>query len=291
MGVCYFNPGRRRMQHKNHLPIIFHILLSFGVFASFNLLLARIFGRAVPALSGWVTDLAAFLVAFTVSMFLVRWLAPEKAEVLRAVPRAGVGLSFACIGAGLTALVIAMYLVLLVFPVAGDPVDAELLPRILTAVCIHPLLEEILFRRVFLGRLLALADPEPGPEIVPEDADPAEVKHKPAPEKENRAGVLFAVLTQAILFGLAHMGSGGMLYGFAGGVILGWMMLRTGRLWVPMACHMLLNLRSLLWPRLAGGITLAADIVLYAAGAACFVLLWLAQLRARKASREQEVQP
>ncbi len=276
------------MQHKNHLPIIFHILLSFGVFASFNILLARILGRGLPVLSGWFTDLAAFLTAFTVSMLLSHWLAPEK-EVRASIPQAGVGLSLAYMGVGLTALAAAMVLVLLVFPVSGDPVPAVLLPRILTAVCIHPVLEEILFRRVFLGRLLALAAPEPVAEMVPE-GEAVPVK---APEKENRAGVLFALLTQAILFGLAHLGSGGMLYGFAGGVILGWLMLRTGRLWVPMVCHMALNLRSLLWPLLDKIATLAADWVLTAVGIACFAILWQSHVRKQKKTRAEtgEVQP
>ncbi len=291
MGVCYFNPGRRRMQHKNHLPIIFHILLSFGVFASFNILLARILGRGIPALAGWVTDLAAFLTAFTVSMFLTYWLAPEEGEGV-AIPKADIGLSFAYVGAGVTALVAAMVLVLLVFPVAGETATGGLLPRLLTAVCIHPVLEEILFRRVFLSRLLALSRPESAMEIVSEDEIPAG-KQDTLTEKENRAGVLFALLTQAVLFGLAHLGSGGMLYGFAGGVILGGLMLRTGRLWVSVACHMLLNLRSLLWPMLGESVTLGLDLVLTAVGLACIGCLWRHHVRRQKRTQQEagEAQP
>ncbi len=280
------------MPHKNQLPIIFHILLAFGVFASFHILLARMLGRGMPVLAGWVTDLAAFLAAFTVSMFLTHWLAPADAAG-KTIPRAGVGLSFVYIGAGVTALVVTMYLVLLAFPVSGDSVTGALLPRILTAVCIHPVLEEILFRRVFLGRLLALSEPEPVQEILAEEGEISGGKQNAAGEKENRAGVLFALLTQAILFGLAHLGSGGMLYGFAGGVILGWLMLRTGRLWVPAACHMLLNLRSLLWPMLDGNVTFGLDLVLTAVGLACFGILWQCHVRRRKLPHQEsgEVQP
>ncbi len=268
------------MTRKNQLSTIFSILLSFGVFLSFSVILGRLLGGLLPFLDDWVAKLAAFLIAFTVSMFLNKALAPAEVEA-KVPPRLGVGMSMAYIGLGLSSLVVAMVLVLVIFPVSGDPVSVELLPKLLTAVCIHPVLEEILFRRVFLYRLLTLSEPEPITEMVPAETD-APLPATP-PQPENRAGILFALFTQAILFGLSHLGSGGMLYGFAGGVILGWLMLRTGRLWVTVVCHMLLNLRSLLYPLWSGSvIPLAMDAVLFTIGAICAILLWLYRMRCEK---------
>ncbi len=270
------------MPYKNHMSTIFHILLSFGVFLSFSVLLGRIFGAVLPALAGWVTDLAAFLMAYTAAVFLCRKNADERTPS-KILPKTGLWLSFAYVGAGMLALVVAMFLVLVIFPVTGDEAAMDVVPQLLTAVCIHPVLEEILFRQVFLGKLLTLSEPETAEEIIPVSADEtAPLAERAGMDKavqNHRAGVLFAVLTQAILFGLAHLGSGGMLYGFAGGVILGWLMLRTGRLWVPVLCHMLLNLRSTTWDTLSDTVSPVVDIVLCTIGLVCLAVLWLHWVR------------
>jgi len=261
------------MHHSPQLQTIFHVLLSYAGFLLANRLVSTLLGRLPVFLDDWVTDLAAFLTAVLVFLFLYRRMDPD------AVPRndrrrCSVPMALVHVGYGFFWLVFLMFLVLLAFPVAGDPVREGLLPRILTAVLVHPLLEEILFRRICQDRLLTLSEVREETETVDENA--------PVRSKEpvnTRAGMLFAVLTQALLFALVHTGSGGMLYGFGGGVVLGILMLRTGRLWVPVVCHMLVNLRSVTYPWLPETVTYGLDFLWLAAGLACGVAFWIHRYR------------
>ena len=270
------------MCQSPRLQTIFHVLLSYAGFLLTNRILCPLLAGLPLPLGDWVTDLAAFLTAvlvfFWIHTRLDRQTAPD------ALPRndwsrCSIPMAWVHVGYGFFWLVILMFPVLLVFPAEGDTVREGLLPRILTAVLIHPLLEEILFRRICQDRLLTVSEVRTETEIV-EDG-PAEPK-EPVPP---RAGMLFAVLTQALLFALVHTGGGGMLYGFGGGVVLGTLMLRTGRLWVPVVCHMLVNLRSVACPYLPEGLTYGLDFLWLAVGLVCGVVLRIR--RYRKAGEEK----
>jgi len=260
------------MQRSAQLQTIFHVLLSYSGFLLTHRILCAVLDRLPLPLGDWVTDLAAFLAAVLVFFALYRRIDPD------AVPRndrfrCSVPMALVHVGYGFFWLVLLMFLVLLVFPVTGDPVREGLVPRLLTAVLLHPLFEEILFRRICQDRLLTLSE-------VREEAEIAEdVPAEPKEPVNTRAGILFAVLTQALLFALVHTGGGGMLYGFGGGVVLGILMLRTGRLWVPVVCHMLVNLRSVVWPYLPEGVSYGLDLLLLAAGLACGVVFWIHRYR------------
>ena len=270
------------MRQSPQLQTIFHVLLSYAGFLLTNRLLCPLLGRLPLPLGDWVTDLAAFLTAVLVFLGVYTLLGRQSEQ--KAIPRndrrrCSVPMTIVHVGYGFFWLVFLMFLVLLVFPVEGDPVREELLPRLLTAVLVHPLLEEILFRRICQDRLLTLSEVRTETEMV-EDG-PAEPKEP----VNTRAGMLFAVLTQALLFALVHTGGGGMLYGFGGGVVLGTLMLRTGRLWVPVVCHMLVNLRSVACPYLPEGLTYGLDFLWLAVGLACGVVFWIH--RYRKAGEEK----
>lgn len=268
------------MRQNSQMHTIFHLLLSYGGFLVTWRALGAVFTVAAVPFAGWVTDLAGFLTAVMVFFALYRKLGsgsvPEKTAEPCSAPMA-----FVHVGYGFFWLIVAMALVLLVFPVSGDPVQEALVPRLIAAVLVHPLLEEILFRRICQDHLLTLSEDrtEPG-EVVDEDT--------PVPQKtpeRTRAGMLFAVLTQALLFALVHTGGGGMLYGFGGGVVLGVLMLRTGRLWVPVVCHMLINLRSVGYPYLPDAAANGLDVLWLAAGLACGCVFWVQRYRTEREKR------
>lgn len=98
-----------------------------------------------------------------------------------------------------------------------NPVDQLLnyptvLNLILTCV-LAPLVEEIMFRRMILNRL-------------------------------RRFGDRFAILASAALFALLHGNLSQILYAFAIGVVLGYVVLRTGCLWQSILIHAMVNFIS-----------------------------------------------
>ena len=273
------------MRRSGQIQTIFHVLLSWAGFLLTNRLAGAAAGilldrRMIPV-EAWVMELAAFLAAVLVFLFLYRRI--DRSAVPKTDRyRCGMGMAFVHVGYGFFWLLLVMVPVLMLFPAEGDPVREPLLPRILTAVCIHPLPEEILFRRICMDRLLTLSEMREERETVPMDGETI-----PGPPENTKAGMLFAVLTQALLFALVHTGSGGMLYGFGGGVVLGVLMLRTGRLWVPTVCHMLANLRSVTYPYLPVPVTYGLDVLFVAVGLTCGVVFRIK--RRREAGRKAEV--
>lgn len=261
------------MDTHQRLHTIFQVLLPYaGFFASDRLctgLLLHLHTSFADWQAYWPVELFAFLISVLVFLVLYRWIdktaVPHRDRYCCSVPMA-----WAHIGYGLFWLVLLMYGVLLLFPVSGDSVTDPMLVRLLTAVLVHPVMEEILFRRLCLDRLLTLS--EVREEIVPEG-------EALSPVTATKSGMLFAVLTQALLFALVHTGSGGMLYGFAGGVVLGMLMLRTGQLWVPILCHMLINLRSVVYPVLPETVVYIIDAVWLGVGLVCGALFWIRRVR------------
>jgi len=274
------------MEKHRSLYTVFPVLLSFVGFLSMERLGMWAAGRLMPG--AWAGELAAFLIAYGTGVFMYRGLAQEKVPE---IPACTLPMAAVHIGYGLLWLLAAMYAVLLLFPVEGDPVPENLWPRLLVSVGIHPILEELLFRRLYFRRLLTLAMPE-------QRTDSGETAEQDTASAGGPPGrghslslpeMLFAILLQAILFALAHSGGGGMLYGFAGGVILGVLMLRTGRLWVPVVCHMLINLRSVTYAYQPPVLRAVLDTVWIAAGLACGILFWSSRIRARRAGTEDTV--
>ncbi len=114
---------------------------------------------------------------------------------------------------------------------------------ILQTVILAPLAEEGLFRGLMLGRLLPLGD---------------------------RA----AVALSALCFALSHGSGEQFLYALAGGAVLGYLAVRTGRIWPGMLLHSAANAMALLLPRLGEAVETAAVLALVPLGLLSAVYLW-----------------
>ncbi|MBQ7921104.1 MAG: CPBP family intramembrane metalloprotease [Clostridia bacterium] len=105
----------------------------------------------------------------------------------------------------------------------GDGRTMVFILRFLSAAVIHPVGEELLFRRLYLPRLGT---------CLPTSA---------------------AIIVQAILFSMTHYasGAGNMLYALAGGFILGTVYRSTGKLYFSILLHSAVNLLGLFLPLVA----------------------------------------
>lgn len=131
---------------------------------------------------------------------------------------------------------------------------------IVSAVVLHPILEELIFRKMFYGEL-RLMNP------------------------------IFGCLAQALMFSILHSTVDGMIYALAGGVVLAVLYELTGRIEFSAAAHALINLRSVLCmtvfsdkPALIHGL----DFVLIAAGIICFAGCTTLSVRRKNTGSEEE---
>ena len=116
---------------------------------------------------------------------------------------------------------------------------------------IHPVAEEVLFRRLYYGEL-------------------------------RRMHPVFGCMAQALMFALAHESVDGMIYALAAGVLLGVLAEETGRLWPTVAAHVFVNLRSLVSLTVfaeRGGVRYGLDSAILTAGAVAFVILAATRVR------------
>lgn len=128
------------MRQSPQLQTIFHVLLSYAGFLLTNRILSPLLGRLPLPLGDWVIGLAAFLTAVLVFFWVYTLLCRQIEQ--DALPRndrsrCSMPMALVHVGYGFFWLVLVMFLVLLVFPVEGDPVREGLLPRILTAVLVQ----------------------------------------------------------------------------------------------------------------------------------------------------------
>ena len=114
---------------------------------------------------------------------------------------------------------------------------------VLQTVFLAPLAEETLFRGLLLRRLLPL-------------------------------GERTAVALSALCFALPHGSAGQVLYALAGGAVLGYAAVRTGRLWPCVLLHALANAAALVLGGLGSGAELAVVLALLLLGCAAAVRLW-----------------
>jgi len=134
------------------------------------------------------------------------------------VPRekASVSLSVAHLFLTLAILIVLMKTVAAVLGDNGTDETQLTVFAVLSTVFLHPILEEYVFRRIFYFEFRAM-------------------------------NPVFAVLAQGILFALVHDTVGSMGYALLAGVVLGIVTENTNRLWVPIAAHAVINLRTLLY--------------------------------------------
>lgn len=121
--------------------------------------------------------------------------------------------------------------------------DFTLIP-VLSALIIHPVIEEIIFRKMFYGELRLM-------------------------------GRGFGCIAQTLMFAILHSTVEGMIYALMSGLILAVLYERTGRLIPCIAAHFFINLRSLLCLTLLSGfdnIIRILDFALVTAGVLCFAV-------------------
>lgn len=114
---------------------------------------------------------------------------------------------------------------------------------VIQTVILAPLAEETLFRGLMLRRLLPFGE-------------------RPA------------VALSALCFALAHGSVDQVLYALAGGAVLGYAAVRTGRLWPCVLLHALANAAALVLGQLGSGAELAVVLALLLLGCAAAVHLW-----------------
>ena len=245
------------MDSKTGVSRLLHTLVPFMVMAAMQkgiLLLCA----STPIAGTDAASLVAFLPAAAVAaaLFRVRTYTqppPEEETVGPLVPRP----LFVCLlhGAAATAAMIAV-----MFAVSAltqgqatpydlpAPSDSRITALTVLSLClIHPVIEEWLFRGAFYGEL-------------------------------RRMSPIFAVLAQAVMFAIVHNTVDGMIYALAAGVIIGILAERSGRLWPPIAAHILINARSLVCLTLLSNAPAARrilDAVLLLAGIAAFAASFL----------------
>ena len=119
---------------------------------------------------------------------------------------------------GIGILIVTMYAVSAVIreETAAVFTPGMLFAEFVSLVLIHPFLEEYLFRWLYYRELRPMQP-------------------------------IFAGLTQAVMFAIVHGSVGGMIYALFAGVVLVVITERSGTLAVPVAVHMLVNLRSLVY--------------------------------------------
>lgn len=152
-----------------------------------------------------------------------------------------------------TLLVIAMYLVTIAFDLGGtlvnESIHAPSILPFLSMVLIHPLAEEYMFRGMFYGKLRSMSP-------------------------------IFACLMQAVMFAISHNGVGGMMYALIAGIILGTAAEKSNGIAVPMAAHVIINLRTFLYSGiLSPTLITAVDIVVIAAGIVSLAALLIVSRR------------
>jgi len=146
-------------------------------------------------------------------------------------------------------LILVMYLVTIAFTSDGALINAsrysDSILAFLSMIVIHPLAEEYIFRGLYYGKLRSMSP-------------------------------IFACLMQAVMFAISHNGVGGMMYALIAGIILGTAAERSNGITVPVAAHMMINLRTFLYNEwLPDSLCFSIDLAVMAAGAISFGIVCL----------------
>jgi len=200
------------------LQKIISTILSYAVFIGSHAILYTVFLRLLlPAAAAVLAFIGAFAAAI-----LILLLVEKRFDVPKVCPYTGKVRAFQCIRCfwyGFWGLFgINCVLALIIPPAVWTEQTANSLAAVFSAVLLHPLLEEYLFRKLYFSRV--------------ENC----LTHPTA-----------ALLVQAVLFSLTHYaaGAGNMLYALAGGMIFGLVYRYTGRLFIPILLHGTVNLSVL----------------------------------------------
>ncbi len=250
------------MREKQYFHYISHVMVSFCLFILAGKLSYTIMD-AFSSLGVAAAELLAFLFASSVAVLAFHlyeaWFpAPEgenaspcgfpKRKKKGGVIRRGAELILHTLLSS-ALLIVIMYLVNVTFGLEGELVNAVVyepdMLSFLALMVVHPGLEEYMFRSLYYGRLRAMSP-------------------------------IFACLMQAVMFAISHSGVGGMMYALVAGIILGAAAETSCGIAVPVAAHIIINLRTFLMSGiLPEAFRTPIDLAVIAAGAVSFLVLVL----------------
>lgn len=145
--------------------------------------------------------------------------------------------------AAVAVMIVLMFLVSVPFGTSDNTLIPGI-PAFISLILIHPVVEEYIFRGLFYGEL-------------------------------RQMNPVFGCLVQTVMFAIIHESVAGMIYALGSGLVLAYLMENTGRLWVPMAAHAVINLRSYLCLTVLADNPLLCSVIdrcFIVGGFICFIL-------------------
>lgn len=202
----------------NNIKRLLHTLFPFIIFVFIQRLLVIVTGRLELPIEPALTGLLCFLPASAaaVLLFRLKTYAPTDEEENDPIPppeKSHPGHGLLGVVAAVAVMIVLMFLVSVPFSGSDSEAPAKSLTAFLSLVLIHPIAEEYIFRGLFYGEL-------------------------------RKMNPVFGCLVQCVMFAIAHETVTGMIYALGSGIVLAYLMENTGRLWVPMAAHAIINFRS-----------------------------------------------
>ena len=217
--------------YKKKISYLLHSLTSFILMLItvrlLDLLMGDIAGGVIdPYLSSLIVFIISSAAAVLVFYIMPKDITPEDtAEISDPVPPMTKRDIPSCVTFTVIALCFMIGLMYAVSAFLGDGIDSSYTftpVYFISLVIIHPAVEEFLFRHLYYEELRQLTP-------------------------------VFAVVAQATMFAIDHNTVGAMFNALFCGIVLGALVESTGRWYVAIAAHALMNLRSLLY------ITVLAD--------------------------------
>lgn len=202
----------------NNIKRLLHTLFPFIIFVFIQRLLVIVTGRLELPIEPALTGLLCFLPASAaaVLLFRLKTYAPTDEEENDPIPppeKSHPGHGLLGVVAAVAVMIVLMFLVSVPFSGSDSEAPVKSLTAFLSLVLIHPIAEEYIFRGLFYGEL-------------------------------RKMNPVFGCLVQCVMFAIAHETVTGMIYALGSGIVLAYLMENTGRLWVPMAAHAIINFRS-----------------------------------------------
>lgn len=234
---------------NNSIGRLLHTLFPFVIFVLVQRLTALFIGRLDLIPDPTAAGLCAFLPASltAVLLFRLKTFAPTAEEENNPVAppaKSHPALGLLAVIAAVAVMIITMFLVSVPFSSPQHTLPHGGILPFLSLVIIHPVIEEAVFRGLFYGEL-------------------------------RKMNPIFGALVQCVMFAIIHDTVPGMIFALFSGLVLAYLIENTGRLWVPMAAHAIINLRSWLCLTVLSDepfLCLLLDRFFIIGGFVCFIL-------------------
>ena len=245
---------------KNNINRLLHVFVPFVIMVMIQNLLRPLWGRI--DFEGTTSELISFVIASAAAIIFFTLTNPVGGDK---TPRAGIVKSVLHLLFCIAMLVTTMYITAIVTEHYTAKTVSVTPIYVVSVLLIHPIVEEYLFRGLFYGEL-------------------------------RKINPIFGIIAQAIMFAIIHDSIDGMTYALVAGIFLGLTTEKTGRHWVPVLAHILINLRSLVYIKVIAEnetIRQGIDIGIISAGFAAFLVLLILKnipTAPKKAEPEGEIQ-